>query len=184
MPDALFRAEASLLLVIDVQDRLWPHIANRDQVRDRCAILMKGAQLIGVPMVVSEQYPKGLGPTIAALREAQPPAAPLCSKTAFGCLGDAGLAKTIEDSGRRELIVCGIETHVCVLQTTLEALSRGYRAGVAADAVGSRHEDNRLLAIARMREAGAVILSSEMILFEWMRDAAHPAFRAISALVK
>lgn len=184
MSDFLFEAEESLLLVVDVQERLWPHIANKEPVRDRCAVMMKGAQYLGVPIVISEQYPQGLGSTLAALQECRPVHAPLCAKTSFGCLADAGLARLIDESGRRQLVVCGIETHVCVLQTTLDALHRGFRVGVVADAVGSRDESNRQLGLSRMREAGAVILSSEMILFEWMRTAQHPAFKSISALIK
>jgi nicotinamidase-related amidase len=184
MSSSYFDPDASLLLVVDVQERLWPHIANKDQVRDRCAIMTKAAQHLDVPVIVSEQYPKGLGPTLAALRECRRPQDEPYVKTAFGCLGDAGLARAIRASGRRQLVVCGIETHVCVLQTVLEALSEGFRVGVVADAVGSRAESNRHLGLARMRDAGAVILSSEMIIFEWLRDARHPAFKAISALIK
>ena len=88
------------------------------------------------------------------------------------------------NQGRRTLVVCGIETHVCVLQTVFEALGKGYRAAVVADAVGSRLESNRKLALERMRAAGATVVSAEMLLFEWMRTAKHPAFKDISALVK
>jgi len=184
MASSIFTPEASLLLVVDIQERLWLHIANREQVRDRSAIMIQGAHLLGVPVIVSEQYPKGLSPTIAAVNEVRPPEAGQCSKMAFGCLADPPLARMVEESARRQLVICGIETHVCVLQTALDALQRGFTVGVVADAVGSRDEANRQFGLARMRDAGAVILTSEMILFEWMRTAQHPAFKSVSALVK
>ncbi len=184
MSSPFFHIDTSLLLVVDIQQRLWPHIANREQVRDRTSVLMKGAREIGVPAIVTEQYPKGLGPTLPELMEVRAPETRVCSKTAFGCLGDVPLKRAIERMGRKQLVVCGIETHVCVLQTVLEALANRYQVAVVADAVGSRDDANRSLGFDRMRAAGAVIASSEMILFEWMRDARHPAFKAISTLVK
>jgi nicotinamidase-related amidase len=184
METVLFRPGESLLLIIDVQERLWPFISNADQVRDRCQVMMKGAEALEVPVLISEQYPKGLGPTLPAIRDCQPLEAPVFEKTAFGCLGDDPLAEYLESAGRRQLVVCGIETHVCVLQTVLEAVARGYRCAVVADAVGSREAGNRQLALDRMRQEGASIVSSEIILFEWMKNAKHPAFKTISALVK
>ncbi|MFH1574989.1 MAG: isochorismatase family protein [Acidobacteriota bacterium] len=184
MSNLFFQAETSLLLVIDVQERLWPYVANKEQVRDRCRILMEGAKHLEVPVIVSEQYPKGLGSSIEEIRQKQAEDTPVCSKTAFGCLGDAGLAQQIGQSRRPQLVLCGIETHVCVMQTALEAIQEGYQVAVVADAVGSRDEANRGLGLARARAAGATIVSSEMILFEWMRDARHPAFKAVSALIR
>jgi nicotinamidase-related amidase len=184
MAKRMFVPEESLLLVVDVQEKLWPHISNKDQVRDRCRILMEGARLLDVPVIVSEQYPKGLGPTLAELLKCRTEETPLCIKNEFGCFANDALAAEVEKTGRRQLVVCGIETHVCVLQTVLSALDRDFRVGVVADAVGSREEGNRQLALYRMRDAGAVGLSSEMILFEWMVTARHPAFKAVSQLIK
>lgn len=184
MTHSMIDRDDSLLLVIDVQAKLWPHIANREQVKDRCALLIRGAAKLEVPIVVSEQYPKGLGPTLPELQQALPAGSTMCEKLAFGCLGESDLAGRLDALGRRTLVVCGIETHVCVLQTALEALDKGYRVAVVADAVGSRLESNRQLALERMRAAGAAVVSAEMLLFEWMRTARHPAFKDISALVK
>jgi len=184
MSQLLIDPEDSLLLVVDVQEKLWPHISNHEQVRDRCRLLIRGAQKLKVPVLVSEQYPKGLGPTLPELREAQPEGAVLCEKLAFGCMGDTGIVEQIEASGRRVLVVCGIEAHVCILQTVLGAVGKGFRVAVVADAIGSRVESNRQLALERMCAAGATVLSAEMLLFEWMRTAKHEAFKEISALVK
>jgi len=184
MAHLLIDREDSLLLVVDVQAKLWPHISNQEQVRDRCALLIRGAAKLEVPIVVSEQYPKGLGPTLPELRQALPPGTLVREKMAFGCLGETEMIGQLEALGRGTLVVCGIEAHVCVLQTVLGALGKGLRAVVVADAIGSRVESNRALALERMRGAGATVVSAEMLLFEWMRTAKHPAFKEISALVK
>lgn len=177
-------SEDSLLLVVDVQEKLWPHIANKEEVRDRCSLVLQGARSLGVPVLVSEQYPRGLGPTVASLRALQGDCAPAYEKLAFGCLGEPALVEAIEKSQRRCLVVCGIEAHVCVLQTVLGALGAGLQAAVVADAVGSRHGEDRRLALDRMKQAGAILVSAEMILFEWLKTAGHPAFKAVSALIK
>ncbi len=180
----LLDARDSLLLVVDVQERLWPQISNRESVRDRCRTLMQGAQRLEVPVLLTEQYPQGLGPTLPELKESLPASVDILEKRSFSCLGEEALRSRIEQAHRRQLVVCGIEAHVCVLQTVLEALERGLRAAVVADAIGSRDEANRQLAIQRMSDSGATVVSVEMVLFEWMRTARHPAFKAISALVK
>ncbi len=184
MASLLIDPDDSLLVVIDVQKKLWPHIANKVEVRDRCRMLLEGAGKIGVPVLVSEQYRKGLGETLDEIAEAYPETTPICEKLSFGCLGDEALEKKIEDCGRRELVLCGIEAHVCVMQTALGAMDKGLRVAVVADAVVSRVESNRQLALERIRRAGGTIVSTEMILFEWMRTAKHPAFKEISKLVK
>jgi len=180
----MFTRDASLLLVVDIQEKLWAHIANREQVRDRTSVVIRGARELGVPMLVSEQYPQGLGPTVKALEDLMAPGTVAYAKTAFSCLGDQGLTDAIAGSGRRQLVVCGIEAHICVLQTVFEVLRDGYQAAVVADAVGSRKEADRQAGLERMRARGAEIVSSEMILFEWLRDASHPAFKVVSQLVK
>ena len=184
MAALLIAPEESLLLIIDVQEKLWTHIAGKERVRDRCRILLQGAGHLSVPVLVSEQYPKGLGPTLEELKKVQPEGTAYYEKLSFGCLGDKALMKGIKDSGRRQIIVCGIEAHVCVMQTVLEGLGEKFQMVVVADAIGSRDEVNCELALDRMKGAGAILVSTEMILFEWMRTARHPAFKAISALVK
>lgn len=184
MPNLMMDPNDSLLLLIDVQEKLWPHIENKDQVLHHCRVLLQGAPKLGIPVLVTEQYPKGLGPTLELLKEVQPEQATVCEKTSFGCLGDPDLFERIVRTGRSQLVLCGIETHVCVLQTALEALAKDFRVAVIADAVGSRVDSNRQLALDRLRAAGATIVSTEMILFEWMKTAKHSAFKEISALVK
>lgn len=185
MPNLLLQSQDSLLLVVDVQVKLWNQIANREAVRENCRILIQGAQKLSVPLLITEQYPKGLGPTLPELRPTETEGGmAICEKTSFGCLGEPALVQSIEQTGRRNLVICGIEAHVCILQTALEALEKGFSVAVVADAIGSRSEHNRHLALERMRQSGVILLSTEMILFEWMRSSSHPAFKDISKLVK
>lgn len=172
----------SALLVVDIQEKFAPHICGWEGVLDRSVRMVLGARELGIPVLVTEQYPKGLGHTVSAIAEALPEGTPVFEKTSFSCLGAVGLAERLE--GRESLFVVGIETHVCVLQTVLEALESSLRVHVVRDAVGSRDPANRVAALERMASAGAVVTTSEMALFELLRDAAASEFRAVQRLVK
>jgi len=174
----LMDRDQSTLLIIDLQARLVPMIDQGEAVIDNAACLISVAERLGVPCVISEQYPQGLGATVDAIRAVATQAS-VVEKTHFscvaeGCLGDTGI------NARRQVIVGGTEAHVCVLQTVLDLLGAGKRVFVVADAVGSRSADNKALALERMRAAGAEIVSREMVLFEWLRKAATDEFRAIN----
>ena len=136
-----------------------------------------------MPHTISEQYPKGLGPTVGSVLVKADPAR-VFDKVHFSCQADDRLARVLAAAGRPEIVVCGLEAHVCVSQTALGLLDAGYRVNVVADAVASRTAQNRDLAIARMRGAGVQIVSTEMVVFEWLGTAGHPEFRAVSALVR
>ena len=179
----MMNADSSQLLLIDIQERLAPATLDGERVAERAGILLDAAALLGVPHTVSEQYPRGLGPTVAAVREKADPAR-IFDKVHFSCQADDRLAAVLAGTGRRDTILCGMEAHVCVLQTALDLAEAGYRVHVAADAVTSRTARNRDLAVERMREAGIEIVSTEMVLFEWLRTAGHPEFRAVSALIR
>jgi len=184
MKKLLMNSSDSVLLVVDVQEKLWPYIANKEEVRNQCCILIQGAEALGVPILISEQYPKGLGPTLTELRAVQPKGARVFEKMSFGLLEEPSLVNEIKRLGRKQLVICGIESHVCILQSALMALEKGYNAAVVADAIGSREEANRQIALGRIRTAGALVVSTEMILFEWMRSAKHKVFKEISSLIK
>lgn len=180
------RARAHLL-VIDVQEKLAPHIARGTTVAANCLRLVGCARRLGVPVTITEQYSKGLGPTLGSLIEAAGNDTPRLEKITFSCWREPSIRSRIETlvaSGRDQLIVTGTETHVCVGQTVLELRANRHHVFVAADAVGSRTVDNRDLALARFAAAGASIVSTEMIAFEWLERAATPEFRDILALVK
>lgn len=172
--------ENAVLLLIDLQQRLVPAIADGDTMVARAVRLAEAAQLLGVPIRATEQYPAGLGPTVAALA-AYPQAT--MPKTTFSAAGDPGFAALLP-AGTREVVIAGCEAHVCVLQTALDLLDSGYRAVVAADAAGSRDPADADAGIARARQHGAEIVTSEMVLFEWLRDARHPRFRDVQKLLR
>lgn len=173
----------SLFLIIDIQERLLPVMAEADACLAANKMLLEGLGHLGVPCLFSEQYPKGLGPTLQALRDLAPQAGVL-PKLSFSCMDDPGLSQALEDSGRKTVILGGIEAHVCVLQTALDLLEAGYRPVLVADAVGSRFTRDRDLALERMARVGIVITSTESLLFELTRSAASPAFKEISRLAK
>ena len=170
---------ASVLCVVDVQERLVPAMADGAGAVARCRRLVEGARLLGVPMVATEQYRKGLGPTVSSLAERLPP--PL-EKLSFSCCGGEGFAAAIPPAAR-QVVLCGLETHVCVAQTALDLLAEGYAVFLAVDAITSRHAVDRDVALRRLEASGAVPTTSEAILFEWCRTAAHPEFQAVRKLV-
>lgn len=175
--------EQSLLVLIDVQDRLAPQIANHASVVARCRVLLQGARAMGVPVLATEHCAEAIGPTLPTLR-ALLEAGEIIAKRTFSAMGESALPEALRRCGCRQVLLAGMEAHVCVLQTALGVVDAGYECWVVADAIGSRHGDDRLLAIERLREAGARVVSSEMVLFEWLGGADHPQFRTLIPLIK
>ncbi len=180
-------AQRSQLLVIDVQERLLPVISGAEEMIGNCARLIEGARLMEVPVLISEQYRKGLGPTAGVLRE-KAGNAPVMEKMHFSCLGDAAMAAQLaqtEKGGRSSYLLAGIEAHVCVAQTALDLKARGAaHVCVAADAVASRRERSVEIALDRLRQNGVEVVTTEMALFEWQEQAGGARFKQISQLVK
>ena len=172
-----------MLLLIDLQQRLVPVIHDHDAVVARAVRLAEAAQLLDVPIRATEQYPAGLGPTVPPL--AAYPQATL-TKTTFSAAADPGFAALLPAGvlGFGQVVVAGCEAHVCVLQTVLDLLGAGRRVVLAADAIGSRDPADKAVAVERARQHGAEIVTSEMVLFEWLRDARHPKFREVQKLLK
>lgn len=170
---------ASVLCVVDVQERLVPAMTDGENVVARCRRLAEGARLLDVPRVVTEQYRKGLGPTVPALADLLPP--PL-DKLSFSCCGGEGFAEAFPPTAG-QVVLCGLETHVCVAQTALDLLAQGYAVFLAVDAITSRHPVDRDVALRRLEASGAIPTTSEAILFEWCRTAAHPEFQSVRKLV-
>jgi nicotinamidase-related amidase len=176
------RAVDTALLVVDMQERLLALIPDADRVTWNCRRLIRGARILGVSVSATEQNPSKLGPTAKEVAEGleRPPLA----KMAFSC-GECGeLHPHWQAAGIDRVLLCGIETHVCVQQTALDLLSTGYRVYIASDAVGSRSHVDDWAALHRMESSGAVITTTEAALFEWCERAGTDEFRAISALVK
>jgi nicotinamidase-related amidase len=166
------------LVVIDVQEAFAKAIERFDDVVRQTAILVEGARVLGLPVVVTEQYPRGLGETVAPLRDALDDT-PRLPKTVFS----AAQADGFDLAGRDQALVCGIETHVCVNQTAHDLLSRGVEVHVAVDAVSSRTAANRELGLRKMEESGAILTSVETALFELLVAAGSDEFKAIQKLV-
>lgn len=182
----LCQAEHSLLLVVDLQTRLLAAMpeAERAQTLRHAGVLLQAAAELAVPVLATEQYPQGLGPTVDEIRAQLPSAAPVLDKTSFSCCGANGFIDAVEAHKRGQLVIVGAETHVCVLQTALELHARGRHVFVVEDAVTSRHLAHKRNALARMRQAGVVVTNVESVLFEWLRVAGTPSFKKLSQLIR
>lgn len=175
--------EESAGLVIDIQERLFPFINDHDEMAKNAGILIRGLQGMGIPVLITQQYTKGLGPTIGPVRELFGGQEHL-EKIAFSCCDDITIMDRLIGLGRKYIIITGIEAHVCVLQTTIDLLEKGFTPVVVADCVSSRRKNDKDQAIMRMRREGAIITTYESILFELLRYSGTEEFKAISRLVK
>lgn len=176
----LLSRDDSRLLIVDVQERLMALIPDSDRVLYNCRRLVEGAQILGVPISATEQYPRGLGPTSPELAELLPPRV---EKLRFSCAECLDWVSR-EHSDRPKVVVAGIEAHVCVLQTVLDLLAAGFSVYVPVDAVASRNPLDRDRAIERMRDSGTTVTTTESVLFEWCEVAGTPEFKRISELIK
>ena len=172
----------AVLLVVDVQGKLARLMHEAQALFDNLSRLVRGATVLRVPVVATEQNPAGLGPTVEEVRPHLP--APPLPKMAFSCLGEPAVVEALEATGRPQVLLAGIETHICVYQTARDLLARGGEVHVVADAVSSRAPGNREVGLAKMRAAGAEITSVETALFEMLEAADGPAFKQILAIVK
>jgi len=183
----LLSRDKSQVLIIDVQDKLLSAISGKDRVVDRCIRLVHAARKLGIPITLSEQYPQGLGPTHDSIRDAFANDGFIADKTEFSCMRNDMLKDRLHDlrrQGRSQVVIGGIEAHVCVLQTAIDLESQGFEAFVVTDAVGSRAKASRKLALARLQKSGVDVVDSEMVLFEWMERAGTPEFKQLQALIK
>jgi isochorismate hydrolase len=170
-------------LIIDIQERLFPFINENEKLVKNVPILIEGLKVLDIPIFVTEQYVKGLGETIATIARVTE-GIPRTEKMAFSCCDEPVFMEKLALSGRDHVIIAGIESHVCVLQTTLDLLANGFHPVVVEDCISSRHLNDKSVAIERMRKAGAVITTYESILFELLRYSGTEQFKAISKLVK
>jgi nicotinamidase-related amidase len=168
----------SLLCVVDIQERLLPAVPDAGRVVTLAGLLADAAALLGVRTILTEQYPKGLGPTPPALAARLPTAV---TKMSFSCCGCEPFAAGLE--GAEAALLCGLETHVCIAQTAVDLLARGLTVFVAADAVASRHAFDHEIALRRLEAMGAILTTTEAAIFEWCRSAEHPHFQAVRKLV-
>jgi nicotinamidase-related amidase len=177
----LMTASTTALVVIDVQEKLIGHIPGHARIVWNIRRLIDGAKILDVPVVATEQYPAGLGPT---MKELAGRIGAIPDKLAFSCAGCGELMRQLAERDATSVLLAGIESHVCVMQSALDLLSAGYRVYVAADAVGARGEIDHQTALNRIVTHGGVIVTTEMALFEWCEKSGTAAFKQISALVK
>ncbi|MCA1633422.1 MAG: hydrolase [Acidobacteria bacterium] len=172
------------LVIIDMQESFRDAISDFTEVAARIALVAHAAQLLGVPVVVTEQYPKGLGHTAGEIRTVLPEGVEPVEKTAFSSCGADQFVARLDSLGARQILVCGIEAHICVNQTSHDLLARGFQVHLLVDCITARAAQNRQAGLDKMRQSGALPSSTEMALFELMRDARHEQFKAIQRLIK
>lgn len=178
-------SQQSQVLVVDIQTRLVSHLHDHETMLKHCAQVLEAAQLFDVPITVAEQYPKGLGHTVDALKALI--SEPIFEKTSFSCFGSNELLEHVsrlKSAGQSTLVVIGCEAHVCVLQTVIDAIDQGFRVVVVDNAVTSRNKRDIELTSNRLSNAGAEYVSTEMLLFEWTQGKDTAQFKQISALLK
>lgn len=179
----ILNKDKSALLVIDIQERILPVIFEYERVIKNSIKLIKGFKTLGLPVYFTEQYPKGLGPTSVQVKEALEDAKAI-EKMSFSCSGAPGLFDELQSTKIEQIVLCGVESHVCVMQTALDLIATGFQVHVAADAVSSRREFDFNIALNRMRSNGAEVSLTESVLFELLEVCGTDQFKAVSKLVK
>ena len=177
-------AGRAALAVIDVQEAFRQHIPDFAEVAARCALVAHAARLLGLTVVVTEQYPKGLGRTAAEVSAALPEGFEMVEKTAFSSCGARQFVARLEAAGARQILLCGIEAHVCVNQTAHDLLAEGYQVHFLTDCITARAAHNKHVGFQKMQMSGALPSSTELFLFELLRDAKHEQFKAVQRLIK
>lgn len=175
--------ENSLGLIIDMQERLLPHIYHSEEIISNTGICIEGLKLLDIPLLSTEQYRKGLGPTVQELQNKIEVFNPI-EKMTFSCCDEPGFLSQLKSMNKGQLIICGIEAHVCILQTTIDLIHAGYQPVVIEDCISSRKNNDKIIAVERMRQEGAIITTYESVLFEIARISGTDSFKAISRLVK
>lgn len=182
----LSNVDDSVLVIMDVQDRLVLAMPNgvKERVIERINVLLTAAKALSAPVILTEQYPQGLGSTVIELSAACPEESLVCKKTAFSGADVAEFMQGLEQTGRKQVVLVGMETHICILQTALALKSQGFQVFVVEDAVSSRAKANQYNALQRLRGAGVIITNVESVVFEWLQDAAQPDFKMLAQLIK
>jgi nicotinamidase-related amidase len=181
--DQLARASQSVVVIVDIQEAFRGVVCEQDRVLTASVRLLSAATILGVPVVVTEQYPERLGATMKEVAAAVPTTARNLSKRTFSCWGAPGFEAHLSELGRKQVILAGLETHICVGQTAAHLLANGYAVHAVRDAITSRFPFESEVGYAKMLAAGAIATSSEAVLFEWLEDSRSPDFKAVQKLV-
>ncbi len=180
----LLDSKTAALIVVDIQEAFRNAIPDFALLASQASIAVRGFQILGIPVIVTEQYPKGLGHTAEEIHLVLPDDFEVFEKTSFSSCGAAAFMAKLEELNIKQVVLCGLETHVCVNQTAHDLLDRGFDVHILTDCVFSRFEHDKVAGLAKMQTSGAVPSSIEMALFELMRDAKHAQFKEIQALIK
>ena len=180
---ASLTVENTILVLIDFQERLFPVMHEKEKLLRNVVKLARGAVVLEVPVVVTEQYPKGLGPTLPEIKAVLPDVRPI-EKVCFSCCDEESFCRSLEAPGRRQVLVAGIEAHICVYQTAMALARAGYQVQVVGDAVSSREPENKLVSLFGLGAAGIGVTTVEMALFELLRVARGDKFKRISEIIK
>lgn len=184
LSSGLLDRDDSVLVVIDVQERYIPHLFEGARVVEAARRLIEGAKLVGVPVLITEQYPEGLGPTTAVVRDALPAGCKAIAKRSMSCAGEPRFVAALRETERTQVVVAGIEAQACVNQTVHELIAADYETHVVVDALSSRFRRDYEVAVERQIRAGAVPTTVESVLLEWVRTADAPEFQKIRALIR
>lgn len=184
MKNSLLNVDNALLLIIDIQEKLLKAQFNSEQVLKGASVLAEASNILGIPVITTEQYPKGLGHTVPELKEKLAENTVYFEKTNFGCCDEGGFNELLNGYNRKQIIVCGMESHVCVHQTVFALLNQGFEVHLVQDAVASRNEWEYKQGIKRMVSSGAIISCVEMVIFELLKTAKNPNFKAVQSLIK
>lgn len=179
----MINRDDTLAVFIDFQEKLMPAMSNKEELEDKVIRLAEGLKVLGVPHVVTQQYTKGIGETIPSVAEAIGEYEYI-EKTCFSCMNKVEFVNQVDLAAKKNIIVCGIEAHICVQQTVLQLLEEGYNVVVPADCISSRSRNDYLWATERMEKAGAIVTTYEAILYELLKDSKEPGFKEISKIVK
>lgn len=175
--------EDTMVLAIDYQEKLMPAMYNKDEFIPRTCMLLEGLRILDVPVIASEQYPKGLGSTVPEIKEVLG-LVPYLPKTTFSCMDDEGIRTAVEASGCNTILICGAELHICVLQTAIDLVAAGKTVAIVEDCVGSRTARDMQIGLIRAQQEGILLTTAEAVLFELQKVGSGPIFKAISKLVK
>ncbi|MCX8170452.1 MAG: hydrolase [Candidatus Bathyarchaeota archaeon] len=179
----LLSRKNTILVIIDVQEKIFPPISDRERVLENTRKLIQFAKIIGMPIILTEQYPRGLGPTIPEIKDLIPDVEPI-EKVEFSCFRSEKFREAIERLNVESLIIVGIETHICITQTAIEGAEEGFRVCVVSDATSSRNPEDKEIALERLRDNGVIVASTEMLIYELLKKAGTQEFREALKLIK
>jgi nicotinamidase-related amidase len=179
----MLQADSAVLLIIDVQEKLFRVMHQKEELAGNLQKLIKGIAVLEIPVLVTEQYPQGLGPTIPEISQLLPECRPF-PKISFSCYGDDSFLQEFKKLGRKQVLISGIESHICVYQTAADLISAGYEVYAVVDAISSRTEQNRDIGLKMMTQLGVKLTGTEAVLFEFLKAAKGEKFKAISQIVR